>query len=579
MTEFLSDGGTSAGQKVVTRKTQNWADDVENEEEFESIRKEVILPTAPRATRSPEVDDEKVPKAPPFQAYISNLPYEVDENDIYEFFKNLQVTDVRLPRDERKPKGYGYVEFENRNSLISALSMVDTMMKNRRMRIEVADNNDGDRRGRGGRDRGEMNRDRTDGPDRTLGDWRSRPKEESVPDHDERGGGFGRDRDGGYDRRGTGRRDFGSSGFRDGDRLRDNYGDRDHGYDNRDRGRFGGDRDRERDSYGDRDRFSSQRGGDRDRDFGGRSGFGARRYGPGSDYDRDGYRGRDDARDGYRGRDDAPPPEPRSRPRLNLKPRSTAEKPAAPAPVVAQASIFGGAKPVDTTAREKEIEERLQKERGEILRVPQRETANEDTRSKSGSEYGDRDDDGPSEKSSTPRKMEPAPPPKENVWIRRSQQSQGPRNNDTPDGNGRVSPHSDRSDHEQERGSRRDSPRRYQAPRPDSPRRYREPSDTDRRSQNTRGTPRRQYDRDDRGGSRGQLARGSGSGAPMRGSERHRGGKGDGRANADRDHRRDDPQDELQRMPKYHEHETPNFVGSNKFAYLPDEEDQYNDAD
>ena len=62
------------------------------------------------------------------------------------------------------------------------------------MRIEVADNNDGDRRGR--RDRGEMNRDRTDGPDRTLGDWRSRPKEESVPDHDDRGSGFGRDRDG-----------------------------------------------------------------------------------------------------------------------------------------------------------------------------------------------------------------------------------------------------------------------------------------------------------------------------------------------------------------------------------------------
>jgi len=62
------------------------------------------------------------------------------------------------------------------------------------MRIEVADSNDGDRRGRGGRDRGEMNRDRTDGPDRTMGDWRSRPREEqpAEPDSDR---GFGRDRD------------------------------------------------------------------------------------------------------------------------------------------------------------------------------------------------------------------------------------------------------------------------------------------------------------------------------------------------------------------------------------------------
>ncbi|KAJ9593461.1 hypothetical protein L9F63_014990, partial [Diploptera punctata] len=368
LTEFLSDGGSNAGQKVITRKTSNWADDVENEDEYESLRKEkVVLPTAPRATRSPEVDDEKVPKVPPFQAYISNLPYEVDENDIYEFFKNLQVTDVRLPRDDRKPKGYGYVEFENRSSLISALSMT---IKTRRMRIEVADNNDGDRRGRGGRDRGEMNRDRTDGPDRTMGDWRSRPKEEPVPDHDDRGTEMLMecDRKCGYDRRGTGRRDFGSSGFRDNDRFRDNYGDREYGYDNRDsygdRGRFGGDRDRDRDNYGDRDRFSSRRGGDRDR-----SGFGPRRYGPSSDYDRDGNRGRDEA---------PPPAEPRTRPRLNLKPRSTAEKPAAPDPVASQASIFGGAKPVDTAAREKEIEERLQKEKGEIVRLPPKDTGNED---------------------------------------------------------------------------------------------------------------------------------------------------------------------------------------------------------
>jgi RNA recognition motif-containing protein len=39
----------------------------------------------------------------------------------------LQVTNIRLPRDERKPKGFGYVEFGNRSSLISALTMVDTV--------------------------------------------------------------------------------------------------------------------------------------------------------------------------------------------------------------------------------------------------------------------------------------------------------------------------------------------------------------------------------------------------------------------------------------------------------------------
>lgn len=99
------------------------------------------------------------------------------------------------------------------------------------------------------------------------------------------------------------RRDFGSGGFRDSERFRDNYSDRDRGYDNRDsygdRGRFGGDRD----GYGDRDRFPNRRGGDRDRDFGSRSGFVPRRtYGPGSDYEKEGG-----GAGGFRGRDDRPP--------------------------------------------------------------------------------------------------------------------------------------------------------------------------------------------------------------------------------------------------------------------------------
>ena len=114
---------------------------------------------------------------------------------------------------------------------------------------------------------------------------------------------------GGYERRGTTRRDFGSGGFRDSERFRDSYGDKERGYDNRDsygdRGRFGGDKD----GYGERERFPNRRGGDRDRDFGSRSGFGPRRtYGPGSDYEREGGGGSGGGGGGgFRGRDDRPP--------------------------------------------------------------------------------------------------------------------------------------------------------------------------------------------------------------------------------------------------------------------------------
>jgi hypothetical protein len=48
--------------------------------------------------------------------------------------------------------------------------------------------------------------------------------------------------------------------------------------------------------------------------------------------------------------------------------------------VAPQASIFGGAKPVDTAAREKEIEERLEKEKGVVSRLPPRDTKSDDNR-------------------------------------------------------------------------------------------------------------------------------------------------------------------------------------------------------
>lgn len=66
------------------------------------------------------------------------------------------------------------------------------------------------------------------------------------------------------------------------------------------------------------------------------------------------------------------PPGPTQRPKLNLKPRSAPkeeESTAAPAPQSSRAaSIFGGAKPVDTAAREREVEERLQKEQEKLQR-------------------------------------------------------------------------------------------------------------------------------------------------------------------------------------------------------------------
>ena len=58
------------------------------------MKKEVFdlsaLPTAPRASRN-AVDSKNLPSEPPYTAFLGNLPYDVEENDIIEFFGNLKV--------------------------------------------------------------------------------------------------------------------------------------------------------------------------------------------------------------------------------------------------------------------------------------------------------------------------------------------------------------------------------------------------------------------------------------------------------------------------------------------------------
>merc|ERR1719471_1036138 len=83
----------------------------------------------------------------------------------------------------------------------------------------------------------------------------------------------------------------------------------------------------------------------------------------------EGYGGfsRDGGRDGYSrdgGRDREPPKE---RPKLALAPRSKPKEEADSG--ATQSNIFGGAKPVDTVKKEKEIEEKLAREKEEKERA------------------------------------------------------------------------------------------------------------------------------------------------------------------------------------------------------------------
>lgn len=51
------------------------------------------LPTAPRASTQPRVEMSRLPSKPPYTAYMGNLSFEVEEDDVMEFFKrrNMKV--------------------------------------------------------------------------------------------------------------------------------------------------------------------------------------------------------------------------------------------------------------------------------------------------------------------------------------------------------------------------------------------------------------------------------------------------------------------------------------------------------
>lgn len=387
---FLADG---TGTPNVPLKSSSWADDVEDDHEGFSSRSNkdpVILPTAPRAARGPGIDEENIPAGPPYVAYISNLPYDVDETDLTDFFADMRISNMRLPKDANKIRGYGYVEFEDRQSLIDALSMTNTTIKTRRVRIEVSNSSNDERRGgRMGRDN---RRDNYDDPERTSGDWRSGPREELLDGDSYRGRYDNRDR---RDDRERYEYDNKPGAWRERDSS-------DKGSSFKDRGGFrDDDKDKDRDwgRYGDR--------GSRERsDI-----FGPRRNYGDSDWERDRRQDRpsQDAKS-----------ESRTRPKLQLQPRtkpvepivvaeepeaeSSAEsKPAksgstqqAPAPTSAPAAnIFGAAKPVDTAAKEREIEERLAKSYAESR--SREETDSKERSSKEGT-WGRRNGEGRDDK-------------------------------------------------------------------------------------------------------------------------------------------------------------------------------------
>lgn len=355
--DFLNDSGFGGGG--------SWADEVE--ETYVSGTQP--LPPARDSARSGggmsswqdrgysvrESIPSKIPDRPPFTAHLGNLSYDATSESVTAFFEGCDVVSVRIIEDRelQRPKGFGYVEFGNVEGLKKALNLDGESFEGRMIKIKVAD----PPRGGDGRDgRGESTRD--------LSDWTRRgPLPDVGPSRGPRSD-FGerrlRDpasegrapREMNWERRGplspTVPQEPGS---RESSRARgpqEGLGERSESYrgNRRDPATWGEGNGRPPRQYNERPERPERTATAAEKDFQWRSSM------------------RPDAANAPAAETPASPgaapAQPAGRPRLNLQKRTVSEAAdsSASAASDSKASPFGAARPIDTAAREKEIEEK-----------------------------------------------------------------------------------------------------------------------------------------------------------------------------------------------------------------------------
>uniref|UniRef100_A0A2K5QLG2 RRM domain-containing protein n=1 Tax=Cebus imitator TaxID=2715852 RepID=A0A2K5QLG2_CEBIM len=121
LAHFLAEDVGTGGGSIYVSKPVSWAEETDDLEGDASTTWHSNADDVYTAESS--INRSRLPKSPPYTAFLGNLTYDVTEESIKEFFRGLNISAVRLPREPSDPerlKGFGYAEFENLDSLFSA---------------------------------------------------------------------------------------------------------------------------------------------------------------------------------------------------------------------------------------------------------------------------------------------------------------------------------------------------------------------------------------------------------------------------------------------------------------------------
>ncbi|TMW47263.1 hypothetical protein DOY81_007656, partial [Sarcophaga bullata] len=91
---FLSNGDVPVGTTQVAKNIRN-VDGEDSDEGGNVLMVVCQLPTAPRANRI--FDDNTITHKAPFVVYLTNLPFDVKEDDVYDYFNTYQPRTLPLP--------------------------------------------------------------------------------------------------------------------------------------------------------------------------------------------------------------------------------------------------------------------------------------------------------------------------------------------------------------------------------------------------------------------------------------------------------------------------------------------------
>ncbi len=87
--------------------------------------------------------------------YVGNLPFSVDEQELHHMFEQfgeIESANLIIDRASGRSKGFGFVSFKDKDSMSKALSLNDTEVNGRKLRVnEARERSEGGGGGRGDR--------------------------------------------------------------------------------------------------------------------------------------------------------------------------------------------------------------------------------------------------------------------------------------------------------------------------------------------------------------------------------------------------------------------------------------------